>query len=101
MDLPVGLRLRLANSPGSVQTMMHNFDPYVIRPIEFIDQVNSKGWRIKVYGISATSKPLPKGCCGGNEKRFIALTAASVNGATLRCRFYGYSSEAWINTVLC
>ncbi len=59
MDLPVGLRLRLANSPGSVQTMMHNFDPYVIRPIEFIDQVNSKGLRIKVYGISAKSKPLP------------------------------------------
>ncbi len=39
---------------------MHNFDPYVIRPIKFIDQVSSEGWRIKIYGISATSLPLPK-----------------------------------------
>ena len=30
---------------------MHNLDPYVSRPTEFIDQVNSEGWRIKVYGI--------------------------------------------------
>ena len=39
---------------------MHNFDPYVARPIKFIDQVNSEGWRIKIYGISAKSLPLPK-----------------------------------------
>jgi len=39
---------------------MHNFDPYVSRPIEFIDQVNSEGWRIKIYGISAKPLPLPK-----------------------------------------
>lgn len=39
---------------------MHNLDPYVSRPTEFIDQVNSEGWRIKVYGISASSLPLPK-----------------------------------------
>lgn len=39
---------------------MHNLDPYISRPIEFIDQVNSEGWRIKVYGISASSLPLPK-----------------------------------------
>ncbi len=39
---------------------MHNFDPYISRPIKFIDQVNSEGWRIKIYGISAKSLPLPK-----------------------------------------
>ncbi len=39
---------------------MHNFDPYVARPIKFIDQVDSEGWRIKVYGISAKSLPLPE-----------------------------------------
>ena len=39
---------------------MHNFDPYVSRPIEFIDQVNPEGWRVKVYGISAQSLPLQK-----------------------------------------
>jgi len=39
---------------------MHAFDPYVARPIEFIDQVISEGWRIKVYGISAKSLPLPE-----------------------------------------
>lgn len=38
---------------------MHSFNPYVTRPIEFIDQVDSEGWRLKVYGISATSLPLP------------------------------------------
>ena len=38
---------------------MHNFEPYVSRPTKFIDQVNSEGWRIKVYGISPKSKPLP------------------------------------------
>ncbi len=38
---------------------MHSFDPYVERPTEFIDQVNSDGWRIKVYAISARSLPLP------------------------------------------
>jgi len=39
---------------------MHAFDPYIARPIEFIDQVTSEGWRIKVYGISAKSLPLPE-----------------------------------------
>ncbi len=39
---------------------MQTFDQYVARPIEFIDQVNSEGWRIKVYGISAKSLPLPE-----------------------------------------
>ena len=39
---------------------MHSFDPYVVRPIKFLDQVNSKGWRIKVYGLSAKSNPLTK-----------------------------------------
>jgi hypothetical protein len=39
---------------------MHNFDPYIMRPTKFIDQIDSEGWRIKVYGISAKSLPLPK-----------------------------------------
>lgn len=38
---------------------MHNFEPYLMRPTKFIDQINSEGWRIKVYGISAKSLPLP------------------------------------------
>lgn len=42
-----------------MQRWMHNFEPYVSRPIKFIDQVNSEGWRIKVYGIAPKSKPLP------------------------------------------
>jgi hypothetical protein len=39
---------------------MQNFDPYIMRPTKFIDQIDSEGWRIKVYGISAKSLPLPK-----------------------------------------
>ena len=39
---------------------MHTFGQYIARPIEFIDQLDSEGWRIKVYGISATSLPLPE-----------------------------------------
>ncbi len=36
---------------------MHSFDPYDVRPIKFIELVNSNGWRIKVYEISANSNP--------------------------------------------
>ncbi len=39
---------------------MHNIYTYVERPIEFIEQVSSSGWQIKVYAISATSLPLPR-----------------------------------------
>lgn len=39
---------------------MHKFDPYTTRPVEFINQVNTEGWRIKIYGISAESLPLPQ-----------------------------------------
>ena len=39
---------------------MHSFEPYDARPIESIEQVNSEGWRIKIYGISVKSLPLPK-----------------------------------------
>ena len=38
---------------------MHSFSPYIVRPVEFIDQVESDGWRLKVYAISATSLPVP------------------------------------------
>ena len=31
-----------------------------MRPVKFIDQVNTEGWRIKIYGISAKSLPLPQ-----------------------------------------
>lgn len=37
---------------------MKNIEPYVQRPVEFLKQVSAKGWRIKVYGISAKSEPL-------------------------------------------
>ncbi len=39
---------------------MHNFETYIKRPIKYIDQVSSKEWRIKVYGISQKSVPLPE-----------------------------------------
>ena len=39
---------------------MHDFDPFVMRPTKFINQVNSEGWRIKIYGISTKSLPLPQ-----------------------------------------
>jgi len=39
---------------------MHIFDPYDMRPTKFVDQVNSEGWRIKVYGISRKPLPIPK-----------------------------------------
>lgn len=34
---------------------MLSFEPYKERSVKFIDQVNFQGWRIKVYGIAATS----------------------------------------------
>ena len=36
---------------------MHSFDPYDVRPVKFVEQANSNGWRIKVYRISAESNP--------------------------------------------
>lgn len=39
---------------------MQNFDPYIRRPTKFIRQIDLEGWRMKVYGISAKSLPLPK-----------------------------------------
>ena len=38
---------------------VRGFDPYVVRPVEFIDQVDFDGWRLKVYAISSTSLPVP------------------------------------------
>ena len=38
---------------------MHSLTPYIARPIEFVDQVDRDGWRLKVYAISAASLPLP------------------------------------------
>ena len=38
---------------------MHNFVPYEERTIEFTEIAASNGWRIKVYGVSAKSSPLP------------------------------------------
>lgn len=38
---------------------MHSFNPYVVRPVEFVDQVDRDGWRLKVYAISAPSLPRP------------------------------------------
>ncbi len=38
---------------------MHNFIPYEARTIKFINQAASNGWRVKLYGISPKSSPLP------------------------------------------
>jgi len=40
--------------------MVNNFEPYEKRPVNFLKEINSSGWRIKVYGISAKSEPLSK-----------------------------------------
>ena len=51
---------------------MHAFDQYIARPVEFIDQMNSEGWRIKVYGISAKSLPLPEGIVADASKNLLS-----------------------------
>jgi len=38
---------------------MHEFDPYLARPISFRELATPNGWRIKIYGISPEAKPLP------------------------------------------
>lgn len=39
---------------------MNNIEPYVKRPVQFLQQVSSEDRRIKVYGISAKSESLPE-----------------------------------------
>jgi hypothetical protein len=39
---------------------MHEFDPYLARPIRFLELATLNGWRIKIYGISTEAKPLPR-----------------------------------------
>ena len=51
---------------------MHAFDQYIARPVEFIAQMNSEGWRIKVYGISAKSLPLPEGIVADASKNLLS-----------------------------
>ena len=51
---------------------MHSVDHYIARPIEFIDRVNSEGWRIKVYGMSAKSLPLPEGMVSQVLKKVLS-----------------------------
>ena len=38
---------------------MNIIEPYAKRPVKFLKQVDSRNWRVKVYGISATSETLP------------------------------------------
>jgi hypothetical protein len=38
---------------------MDTITPYIKRPVKFIKQVEFAGWRLKIYGISAVSKPVP------------------------------------------
>jgi hypothetical protein len=45
---------------GDEESLVNNFDEYVKRPVEFLKEVNSEGWRMKVYGISVKSQPLSK-----------------------------------------
>ncbi|MFQ5589175.1 MAG: hypothetical protein ACE5F7_10080 [Nitrospiria bacterium] len=60
---------------------MHDFEPYIKRSIKFIGQENPKGWRIKIYGISQASAPLPEDLVSEGIKRVLphlpqpALTA--------------------------
>ena len=50
---------------------MHDFEPYVRRPLEYIGQHKAEGWRIKVYGISAKSLPLPEQIVSDGIKRLM------------------------------
>lgn len=38
---------------------MNKIDPYIKRPVKFLKQVSAGDWKIKVYGISAKTEPLP------------------------------------------
>ena len=37
---------------------MNTVEPYIKRPVKFIKQVEFRDWRLKVYGLSAVSKPV-------------------------------------------
>ena len=51
---------------------MHTFEPYDTRQLQFIAQVDSEGWSIKVYGISAKSLPLPEELVSGGTKTVLS-----------------------------
>ena len=51
---------------------MHNFEPYTKRPVKFLQQVSSKGWKIKVYAISVKTEPLAKELVSNGIKAIIS-----------------------------
>ena len=95
-----------------MEKQAHSFNPYVVRPVEFIDQVESDGWCLQVYAISTTSLPLPNEIVSAGLKQVLphlsqpALTENRYSvGFLVACvhelRVVNYESEAWIKTVLC
>ena len=55
-----------------MERKIHNFEPYLSRPTNFIDQVNLEGWRIKIYGISVESLPLPEELVSAGVKNVLS-----------------------------
>ena len=60
MNLNTHSEFNVRYALGKEDRTVKNMEPYIQRPVEFLKQVSSGGWRIKVYGISAKSKPLSK-----------------------------------------
>ena len=50
---------------------MNNFVPYEARTIRFINQAAPDGWRIKIYGISPKSSPLPSNIVSAGAKAVL------------------------------
>lgn len=51
---------------------MNTFEAYSKRPVKFLEQITSRNWRVKVYGISAKPEPLPTSLINAGKK--TALT---------------------------
>ena len=60
MNLNTHSEFNVRQALGKEDRTVKNIEPYVQRPVELLKQISSEGWRIKVYGISAKSKPLSK-----------------------------------------
>lgn len=51
---------------------VHKFKPYKKRAIKFLDEVDTEGWRMKIYGITADSEHLPVNFILGSKNAILA-----------------------------
>lgn len=61
---------KLRNSNFQPKATMHKFETYKKRAVQFLEQYENEGWRIKVYGITANSEALPPALVK-NAKHFV------------------------------